>query len=125
MPEETPPLEDGYAEALLRINAVTEQGPEGTELDLSWLGLTSLPPEIGDLTALTGLYLWRNQLTTLPAEISNLTALTTLDLDTNQLTSLPPEIGDLKALRKLNLDGNPALDMNAVRRPRPEARPAE
>ncbi|CCQ70678.1 Leucine-rich repeat, partial [Crocosphaera watsonii WH 0402] len=32
-------------------------------LDLSFKGLTSIPPEIGQLTNLTSLNLWNNQLT--------------------------------------------------------------
>lgn len=55
-------------------------------LDLSGLGLTTLPPEIGQLTALTR-----------------------LDLSNNQLTSLPPETGRLTALTELFLHDNPAL----------------
>ena len=47
--------------------------------------LTSLPPEIGQLTALTELYLDRNQLTSLPLEITNLTAMTWLYLRDNPL----------------------------------------
>jgi Leucine-rich repeat (LRR) protein len=39
-------------------------------------GWTALPPEIGNLTNLTVLYLSGNQLTALPPEIGNLTNLT-------------------------------------------------
>ena len=42
-----------------------------------------------------------NQLTTLPPEIGQLTALTRLNLFDNQLTTLPPEIGQLTALTEL------------------------
>ena len=45
------------------------------QLDLSYLGLKSLPPEIGNLTSLTDLDLQKNQLQSLPAEIGNLTSL--------------------------------------------------
>jgi Leucine-rich repeat (LRR) protein len=68
--------------------------------------LTSLPPEIGQLTALKGLILYDNQLTSLPPEIGQLTSLTELNLYGNQLTSLPPEIGQLTALVSLILDNN-------------------
>ena len=54
-------------------------------LELSSLGLTTLPPEIGQLTALTQLDLCDNQLTSLPPEIGQLTVLTQLDLSDNQL----------------------------------------
>jgi internalin A len=77
-----------------------------TYLDLDGNSLTALPPEIGNLTALAFLRLDGNSLTTLPPEIGNLTALTLLDLDSNGLTALPPEIGNLTALTLLRLDGN-------------------
>jgi GTPase SAR1 family protein len=76
------------------------------ELDLSSKGLTSLPPEIGNLTNLTELDLANNQLTVLPPEIGNLTNLTLLHLYNNQLTVLPPEIGKLTKLTGLYLGGN-------------------
>jgi leucine-rich repeat protein SHOC2 len=53
--------------------------------------LTSLPAELGTLTALRVLNLNENQLTSLPAELGTLTALTMLLLCGNQLTSLPAE----------------------------------
>ena len=77
-----------------------------TELYLFNNQLTTLPPEIGQLTALTTLYLNHNQLTALPHEISQLTALTELWLDNNQLTALPPEINQLTALMELYLYNN-------------------
>ncbi|MBN3885676.1 MAG: leucine-rich repeat domain-containing protein, partial [Nostoc sp. JL34] len=39
-----------------------------TELDLSGTGLTTLPPEFGQLTNLRSLYLRSNQLSSLPPE---------------------------------------------------------
>ena len=79
------------------------------ELDLSQNQLTSLPPEIGQLTALTALVLYSNQLASLPPEIGQLTALTRLFLESNQLASLPPEINQLTALTRLYLHDNPEL----------------
>lgn len=95
-----------YAEALRCIAACRQQGNQGIQLDLSNLGLTTLPPEIGQLTSLTELNLYGNQLTTLPPEIGQLTALTALYLHDNHLSTLPPEIGQLTALTMLRLYGN-------------------
>jgi len=77
-----------------------------TELNLTGSQLTSLPPEIGQLTNLTELNLTGNQLTSLLPEIGQLTNLTELNLWRNQLTSLPPEIGQLTNLTELYLGGN-------------------
>ncbi len=90
--------------ALARIRRAAETG--ATELDLSWLGLTSLPPEIGGLASLQYLNLSENQLTALPPEIGGLTSLQSLDLSHNQLTALPPEIGRLASLQTLDLSHN-------------------
>ena len=68
--------------------------------------LTTLPPEIGQLTNLQTLSLGGNQLTTLPPEIGQLTNLQTLLIDGSQLTTLPPEIGQLTNLELLWLHGN-------------------
>ncbi|MCA1900428.1 MAG: leucine-rich repeat domain-containing protein [Chloroflexi bacterium] len=113
--------------ALERIRQAADSGAES--LDLSGLGLTSLPPEIGRLTNLDSMLLFQNKLTSLPPEISQLTGLThlslwdnklsnlsleivqltnltELDLSKNQLTSLPPEIGQLASLQNLELSEN-------------------
>ena len=62
-------------------------------LNLGWNGLTgSIPPEIGNLTNLTELYLNENQLTgSIPSEIGNLTNLYGLSLRYNQLTGIIPD----------------------------------
>ena len=86
---------------------------EETSLDLSSSELTSLPAEIGQLTALRQLDLQENQLTSLPAEIGQLTALRQLDLQENQLTSLPAEIGQLTALTRLSLTNNQLTSLPA------------
>lgn len=79
---------------------------KATALDLSSLGLKTLPPEIWELKSLTVLELMYIWLTTLPPEIEQLKSLTSLDLTRNQLKMLPPEIGQLKNLKWLNLSRN-------------------
>ena len=82
-----------------------------TFLILSMRRLTSLPPEIGQLSSVTQLYLSDNQLTVLPPEIGQLSSLTWLALDNNQLTALPPELNKLSRLTHLFLHWNPALEL--------------
>ena len=91
-------------EVLAKIEKAKREN--ATDLWLNNKGLTELPPEIGQLTALTGLFLHNNQLQSLPPEIAQLTALTHLFLDNNQLQSLPPEIVQLTALTTLSLGNN-------------------
>ena len=55
---------------------------------------------------MTQLNLYDNKLTSLPPEIGNLTNLTYLGLPHNKLGSLPPEIGRLTQLTNLPLYGN-------------------
>jgi hypothetical protein len=90
LPTMTPDEKIAYEEALNRIE--TCRWGDGTVLDLSRLGLSHLPPEIGQLTALTELYLLFNQLATLPPEIDQLTALTELHLHANSLLNIPESI---------------------------------
>ncbi|MEH2156291.1 leucine-rich repeat domain-containing protein [Nostoc sp.] len=77
-----------------------------TRLNLSGKGLTTLPPEIVQLTNLQSLNLCNNQLSSLPLEIVQLTNLRSLDLWSNQLSSLPPEIVQLTNLQTLDLSSN-------------------
>lgn len=78
--------DNAYQEALQRIEEAAATG--ASELDLSGLGLESLPPEIGQLANLTTLSLGGNLLTALPPEIGQLTHLTYLNIDG---TTLPPQ----------------------------------
>ncbi|MEJ6480771.1 COR domain-containing protein [Nostoc punctiforme UO1] len=79
---------------------------KATKLILSNNQLSSLPPEICQLSNLTELYLSNNQLSSLPPEICQLSKLTLLSLHQNQLSSLPPEICQLSNLTLLSLDNN-------------------
>ncbi len=101
-------------EVLRRIEQVARDGVE--ELDLSGMGLSELPPEIGKLSKLKKLILgsWKkiasgwisNSLSSLPPKIGQLTNLIYLDLYNNTLNSLPPEIGQLTNLTVLYLNSN-------------------
>jgi internalin A len=100
----TPEQQTAYNTALEKIEACRRSRKK--TLKLNGLGLSQLPPEIGQLRTLTTLDLASNQLSNLPKEIGQLKALTTLRLGRNQLSSLPEEIGQLTALTEFHLDTN-------------------
>ncbi|QWR78579.1 COR domain-containing protein [Candidatus Magnetomonas plexicatena] len=77
-----------------------------SELNLSYMKLTELPPEIGELTHLKELYIHNNRLMSLPSEIGNLTNLQILWVGNNYLTTLPAEIGNLINLKVLRINNN-------------------
>ncbi|CAH8330342.1 unnamed protein product [Eruca vesicaria subsp. sativa] len=75
-------------------------------ISLQGMGLTgTIPPSIGLLTSLTGLYLHFNSLTgQIPKDISNLPLLADLYLNVNNLSGeIPSQIGDLDNLQVLQL----------------------
>ncbi|XP_026831215.1 leucine-rich repeat and calponin homology domain-containing protein 3 isoform X5 [Ooceraea biroi] len=74
-------------------------------LDLSRNQLTSLPREICRLP-LQILLVAHNRLTSLPDELGTMTALAELDAGCNEITSLPSRMGDLARLRSLDLRSN-------------------
>jgi internalin A len=92
--------------AKLRMSDPLQEARHSGICDLSYRGLTTLPPEIAQLTNLRELALVGNQLTALPPEIAQLTNLRDLTLVGNQLITLPPEIARLANLQQLRLDGN-------------------
>ena len=104
--------DEAYREAQWRIEAARIEG--ATELDLTNLGLTELPEEIGQLVNLEVLNLGyeygkdgeTNQLTELPKWLGNLTQLQRLDLYFNQLTTLPDSLRNLGKLEILTLSSN-------------------
>jgi internalin A len=81
------------------------------ELNLSGIGLSELPLEIGQLINLISLDLSSNILTTFPETIRELTSLTSLNLSHNQLTDLPESIGELTGLTSLDLSHNQLTDL--------------
>ncbi len=68
----------------------------------------TIPPEIGNLSALIRLNMHSNQLSgSIPATIGNLSELRQIWLFSNQLSGqLPPEIGNLSNLTHLGIGGN-------------------
>ena len=96
------------AEALNRWHGVTVTNDRVVWLFLFDNTLTgSIPPEIGNLTALTNLYLDNNNLTgNIPTELGNLTKLTELSLHTNMLTGNIDVLANLTELTALQLNDN-------------------
>ncbi|GAA2864004.1 hypothetical protein GCM10010517_23160 [Streptosporangium fragile] len=97
--------EDNRSAAAARISDCLRDG--STRLDLSGLGLETVPEPLGDLTHLTELDLGRNELTALPGWLGDLTALTTLYQNRNgaappgtlsHLTLTAPDLGPLRGL---------------------------
>lgn len=71
-------------------------------ISLQGRGLSGkIPPEIGQLKSLTGLYLHFNKLHgVVPSELASLTDLSDLYLNVNNLSGdIPPEIGDMPNLQ--------------------------
>ncbi|MGB3299126.1 MAG: COR domain-containing protein, partial [Phormidesmis sp.] len=66
-----------------------------------------IPAVIGQLTNLTHLSLYNNQLTEIPAVIGQLTNLTKLDLEQNKIAEIPVWLESLLKLTKLDLRNNP------------------
>lgn len=83
-----------------------EEAANASELDLSGLGLKTIPAEVFKMTQLKALILSNNEISTLPPEIGQLTNLLALFLANNGLSSLPNEIRLLSKLKFLYLGGN-------------------
>jgi Leucine-rich repeat (LRR) protein len=85
------------------------KGTQAGVISYNAVSLTgTIPPEIGDLIALTKLYLSSNKMTgTIPPEVSALTALTLLSVFNNKLTdAIPSAVGILTAMKLLELYSN-------------------
>ncbi len=68
----------------------------------------AIPPELGSLAKLEGLWLYVNELSgTIPPELGSLAGLQRLSLSANELSgAIPTELGSLTDLRSLNLSDN-------------------
>jgi internalin A len=96
--------EDPDGEAKRRIGYVARA--RGSRLNLSGLGLTTVPDSIGKLANLISLNLSDNRLTAVPHSIVQLTDLVWLNLSDNQLTAIPDSVGQLTDLTWLFLARN-------------------
>lgn len=72
-----------------------------TDIDLSHKGCVTLPPEIGELTYLRGLWLEGNHLKSVPGEMARLADLRWLNISFNLLEEVPSELSCLKNLEEL------------------------
>ena len=87
----------------------TDAAGHVTELSLPTNNLTgAIPPQLGDLSRLRRLLLYRNELSgTIPPELGKLGTVTRISLSSNNLAgSLPPELGALANLDTLILHSN-------------------
>jgi internalin A len=100
------------SEELLRL--IDRAADEGwKELDLSGMGLSELPKEIGKLTELESLSLGQwdrekrvwvgNQLSEIPEVVLQLTQLKILSFSGNQISEIPEAIAQLSNLTHLDL----------------------
>ena len=100
----------GLSGATVSDVAVMENGRAVTldlsNKDVSKDGITVLPSEIGQLTALRELICTENSIKTIPPEIGNCVKLRKLNLASNRIVVIPPEIGKLKNLTSLDLRHN-------------------
>lgn len=96
--------EDAYGRALALIESCFHQ--HSRALNLSGLGISVLPLEIGKLSQLERLILSENKLSELPAELGRLKSLRACDLRHNQFTIFPAEVFQLHDLEVLLLSYN-------------------
>lgn len=87
----------------LTLNDLRKSLPKLEDLVLTSNKIVTVPPAIGQFTALKKINLNANQITSLPPEIGKLQKLEQLNLYKNSLTSLPKEIYTLSNLRAIDL----------------------
>lgn len=100
----------GFTDADCKKNVVMEQGRvvslDLSNTDISKDGLSEIPSEIGELTALREFSCRENSVVVLPPEIGQLRSLEKLDLASNRIVSLPIQIAHLEKLTHLDLRHN-------------------
>lgn len=91
------------------LKALPAKVCELTSLERLWVShnkLSSLPPQLDQITTLREVFLHRNNLENMPACLCNLPNLQLLWLNNNKITAIPDEIVKLKSLKRLHLDSN-------------------
>ncbi|KAG8130144.1 hypothetical protein E2320_016736 [Naja naja] len=86
--------------------------PQPGDLEFLYLGgnfITSIPPEVANLSSLSYLVLCDNRIQSIPPQLAQLHSLRSLSLHNNLLTYLPREILNLVQLEELSLRGNPLV----------------
>lgn len=95
-----------YPNDVFSDKAVTCSGGRVIDVEFKGQAVTTLAPEIGDLTALSRLALSDTGVTSLPgALIARLGTLRSIQIFDTPITALPPEIGTLGSLRLLTVMG--------------------
>lgn len=88
------------------INAFLGNFPSLKVLDLSHIGLNSIPQKISTMGSLTSLNLSNNTISQNFSNLSTLIKLSELNLSGNQLTKIPTELSTLSALLSLDVSHN-------------------
>jgi Leucine-rich repeat (LRR) protein len=101
--------EEGYREAEGRIAEARESG--SLNLNLSYLQLTKIPPQIAQLSQLKRLDLDNNQIVTIPDAITQLSNLQYLYLFNNQIVEIPDAIAQFSNLQILSLNNNKIVEI--------------
>ncbi len=101
--------EGDTTEAVRRLRAL--QNAEQKTLNWSHLGLTTLPPWIGQLRQLDHLDISHNALTELPEQLGELVTLKWLDISNNQLTHLPNSVSGMIGLQRFLTHHNRLQDL--------------
>lgn len=93
----------------LPLKALPAKVCQLTSLERLWVShnkLSSLPPQLDQLTFLRELFLHRNNFEEIPLCLCTLPSLQLLWLNNNKITTIPDEIAGLVSLKRLHLDFN-------------------